>query len=65
MKIEQNVPIPPRAKKYPWRTMKKGDSFLVKTPKARDNALRTARQAGVSATSRKLKNGMYRLWRES
>lgn len=60
-KIERNVPVPGR--KYPWRQMKPGDSFVVDSPRARDNGLRTARKVGIKATSRKLKGGRYRLWR--
>lgn len=59
-KIENGIVVP--LPKYPWRTMKKGESFVVKTPEERNNGLRTARHAGVEATSRKIKGG-YRLWR--
>lgn len=59
-KIETGIAIP--LPKYPWRTMKKGESFVVKTAEERNNGLKTARQIGVEATSRKIRSG-YRLWR--
>ena len=41
IKLEKNVPIPLAGKfknssKYPWKNMKKGDSFYVVKPKHRD-----------------------------
>ncbi len=59
-KIENGIKLP--SFKYPWRSMKKGDSFTVKTIAERQNGLRVARFAGIPATSRKIKGG-YRLWR--
>lgn len=58
--IEDGVPLPRR--KYPWKLMKPGQSFTVKTSKERDNALHVARTQMVKATSKKLRKG-YRLWR--
>ena len=59
-KIDKSIPIPLR--KYPWRQMVKGESFLVKTPAERVNGLRVARAMDIKATSRKVKGG-FRLWR--
>ncbi len=59
-KIENGITVPPR--KYPWKSMKAGQSFTVKTATDRVNGLRIARYLGITATSRKIKGG-YRLWR--
>jgi hypothetical protein len=59
-KVSNGVPIPPF--KYPWKTMKPGQSFTVKTAEERNSGLKMARYADIPATSRKIKGG-YRLWR--
>jgi len=62
-KITNRIRIPSfKDLKYPWKGMRRGQSFTVKTASERDNGLRVARALDIKATSRKVKGG-FRLWR--
>lgn len=80
MKIDEGIPFPdelqrpagthyPAAVKYPFRYMKVGDSFLVKTEKDRLRALSAANTFGCTKLGQRTKfksrkvEGGYRVWR--
>lgn len=67
------VPVSAKARKYPWPTMKDGDSFVVQGPRARKSALtsfdfykRSREAAGgiypFKLVTRSVGGGQYRLW---
>lgn len=73
--IKPAIPIPPAlsARKYPWPTMRDGDSFEVEGAKARKSAMtsfdaykRTRQAAGhvvpFKLVTRSMGGGRYRLW---
>ena len=75
IEITPAIPVPAAAsaRKYPWPTMKDGDSFMVQGPKARKSAMtsfdfykRTREAAGYlvpfKLVTRSMGDGRYRLW---
>lgn len=64
-KIEKGVPVTARhpKKRYPISQMEAGDSFVVLTNSERIYAAQMARKCGFVYTSRKQKDGTYRIWR--
>lgn len=69
-KVEKNIPIPKmlngsNALKYPWKTMKIGDSFLLPKGKSNKGMGTCARQQGLTIKTRTVENGQVRVWRIS
>jgi hypothetical protein len=67
IEIEGNIPIPKilgrgRPNRYPFKEMKIGDSFHVKSSSDRDSALSASSKLDIKLTSRKVDDG-YRIWR--
>lgn len=71
VKVDKNIAMPPapgsgRGAKYPWVTMKIGESFAIAAP-AINNARVTASSAstryGKKFVARQLPNGEFRIWR--
>jgi hypothetical protein len=67
IKVDKDIPIPPRRLKYPWSTMEVGDSFFVpgKNSQSFGNTVQHARRTtGRTFTARKVEGGL-RIWRTS
>lgn len=64
IKIEKNVALPAPSTKYPFREMKKGDSFLVQRSKLA-SIHTAARYAGIEVKTsiKDQPEGMLRVWR--
>ena len=70
--VEKHIPLPSRNNKYPFRSMKPGDSFLVKTDKEPVSCVRNrlcaamikfaANKEGMKFTTRYTTEGI-RCWR--
>lgn len=64
--IDKGVPIPTdlrgRPKKYPWREMDVGDSFVGGVA-ARSLTTRMGKSTGQKFTSRKIGENEFRIWR--
>ena len=67
MKIDKHIPIPDGRTKSGnapiARQMKVGDSVNVPSQEARNSLYSYLRALGCKATTRKLKDGTYRIWR--
>lgn len=65
MKIEKNIPIPPRQCRYPELVqMEIGDSILIKEPRGsvQNTVCRIGKRLGVKFTTRQMNHGV-RVWR--
>jgi hypothetical protein len=65
VKIEKGVPMPGlgvgRSRKYPWREMEVGDSFVIQKS-AYAQAQLASKRTGFKFSVRKV-DGAYRVWR--
>ena len=69
MKVDHNIPLPPRTygrgKRYPWKTLGVGDSFLAPKESAasvRQLATRWGKKLEYQFVTRKVPGGI-RVWR--
>lgn len=64
--LDHDIPVPHLRSKYPWRSMKVGDSFFVSQPRGDRNSTYWQKTLGIKVVSRVLiENGIKgrRYWR--
>jgi hypothetical protein len=62
IKLEKGIPVPTRVR-YPWKTMKVGESFVMEYSSARSNVYHLAKLQGVKVAVHTLGDGRARVWR--
>lgn len=69
IEIEKGIPVPKeiygRRRKYPWREMSIGDSFVVELRRSSVHCAISGanRRTGMRFIARKTDDGRYRIWR--